>query len=907
LKPDRRFVLAIALLVICALPLPAEISLRLDREFAEPGQSISGVLEGLKEGEEATLEWEDAFGTTLARAPLTGEGGRGLRFRFSLTNPTTLANFIVARTDKEEKSVTFRIFSKVDFWSDYVTVVEFSEKPSAEVLGRLRKAGFRLALSRSLSEAKNLTAGDFYVLSSNLIPREELYKSPANWQKALRAYGSSRIKGVLAGLPYFAARGTVEGWVNSARRRLENEELFHPIGFAIFDDFSIVPDAENYDLSFSPEALRRFRIYLQGLYGSIEDLNQGWQTEYSGWNEVVAPSLDEVVERERRRANGSFNFSSWVDFRLFMQMEFARTLSALIDGVRGGRKIPFGFLGGKYPTPFCGYDWPALLGAAEFIEAADILDNRDRLRSYNDPSRTAIFSRIERSDAVGEHTLWRNFLRGDRGCIVSSRALISFEDKKEPALTPVATALGQIDQGLGALWSRLEAVSDPVAIYDSAPSEFTHFALDCVARGSLPAERPLRWYLTTSTTVANRLAWLSLLEDAGIHPDFVSLQQLKKRDFLRKYRLLILPKCIALSDEELALFESFVKAGGTLVVDSWAGLFDEHGKLRKSPPFEDFLGFRRRQKKAPRITELAQTYRAPREATAEATFPVRRGEFALLSEKGAPSNWQLLESGLQAGRARPLLDVNGNGAVFVRKVRQGRTFYLNLSLLGFISERRNSLLLHNLAVLRDLILETAGVRPRVRIFGTSGSLSGWEAFVWQERANPKIRYIGIIPRRKTSVPAALSKEPESVLSENVEIRLDLGGFLYDMRRGRYLGSGRSLRLDRLDLREPLFIAVLPYRVRGIDFSLGRSGMEVNYRIEILTEGRMPVEGTHIVRLDFEDPTGKSWPHYSMKVLLYRGLASGSLKMPGAIPAGDWTVRASDISTGYRQSAPLAVP
>jgi len=55
----------------------------------------------------------------------------------------------------------------------------------------------------------------------------------------------------------------------------------------------------------------------------------------------------------------------------------------------------------------------------------------------------------------------------------------------------------------------------------------------------------------------------------------------KEPDLSRRFKVIILPKMLCMSDKEILVFKRFVQNGGTLVTDKLCGIFDEHGKARK--------------------------------------------------------------------------------------------------------------------------------------------------------------------------------------------------------------------------------------------------------------------------------------------------------------------------------------
>lgn len=85
------------------------------------------------------------------------------------------------------------------------------------------------------------------------------------------------------------------------------------------------------------------------------------------------------------------------------------------------------------------------------------------------------------------------------------------------------------------------------------------------------------------------MSWTQGLMQAHIAPDYVYDKQFTPAN-LKKYKLLILPMSIALSDEQCRTVVRFAEHGGVVVLGPGTGAADEWGELRKSNPLETHLG-----------------------------------------------------------------------------------------------------------------------------------------------------------------------------------------------------------------------------------------------------------------------------------------------------------------------------
>jgi hypothetical protein len=128
---------------------------------------------------------------------------------------------------------------------------------------------------------------------------------------------------------------------------------------------------------------------------------------------------------------------------------------------------------------------------------------------------------------------------------------------------------------------------------------------------------------------------------------------------------------------------------------------------------------------------------------------------------------------------------------------------------------------------------------------------------------------------------------------------------WSSRDGEYLGrvSEVERKLPRL---EPLILARLPYRVRGVDLKLPSSvkqGGEVKVEFSLRADAR-PAD--HVIRLDvyLPDDTWAYW--YSDTPLASAGAGEAIIPLAEDDPTGRWRVVARDTVTGLEVSKTFRV-
>ncbi|MBN2289485.1 MAG: beta-galactosidase, partial [Candidatus Glassbacteria bacterium] len=90
---------------------------------------------------------------------------------------------------------------------------------------------------------------------------------------------------------------------------------FSPMSYYIYEEPSLTCYGDACDICFSPHCMAAMRKWLAGEYGTLERLNETWETSFASWDEVEP---DDAVQAQAR---GSY--ASWADHRTFMEVTYA--------------------------------------------------------------------------------------------------------------------------------------------------------------------------------------------------------------------------------------------------------------------------------------------------------------------------------------------------------------------------------------------------------------------------------------------------------------------------------------------------------------------------------------------------------------------------------------------------------
>ena len=397
-------------------------------------------------------------------------------------------------------------------------------------------------------------------------------------------------------------------WKRWASERMQAAVKIHrgnaPLFYDIRDELSTTLSANPFDYDFSPQSLAGFRTWLKAQYPSLDALNSRWQTTFSRWDAVAPFSTDRIKNRKAgggaeprgkpdwgevaattfdpvraRKDPTRWNFSPWCDFRTYMDVALARTLSDLRDAARavdpGART---GIEGTQMASAFGGYDLARLSQSLDWVEPYDIAGAREIWGSFL-PGKPMLTTVGEHDARAAGRRLWHLSLLGDTGCIVWwSEDCMDFSQPDWP-LTPRAKALAPALKELqGPLATRFRAArreTDPIYLHYSQPSIQVAWLLESTVDGSTWHRRFSSYEAEHNRHARVRVAWLTALQDLGYAPQFSA--DLEK---LPREATVILPHSYALTDAErraLGRFRAVLSSGPV-------GAFDGHGRLFDGGP-----------------------------------------------------------------------------------------------------------------------------------------------------------------------------------------------------------------------------------------------------------------------------------------------------------------------------------
>jgi len=377
-------------------------------------------------------------------------------------------------------------------------------------------------------------------------------------------------------------------WLEKIRDRLTADAhalaRYRPLFYNLGDEPGIADLTAFWDFDFAPASLTAMRKWLRTRYADLTHLNDQWGSTFRSWDEVVPMTTNDAMRRTDQ------NFSAWGDFKEWMDVAFSRALKSGTDAVHVADPEALSAIEGGQIPGWGGYDYSRLATSVDAMELGDDGDSVEMLRAFN-PNAVMLTTAFG-GGAAEEHRVWRELLRGTRGLILwdPDNQIVGTDGSIGPRGREAASYFREIRDGLGALLINSRRHEDPIAILYSPASMRIEWLLDRIRTDDDWSQRSAETEDEDNPIRVSLRNFAAAIEHIGLQHRFVSAGQVENGELVRAgYRVLILPRTIALSDPAATAIRKFVKAGGTVIADGTPCVFDQHGRRRKTPALADIF------------------------------------------------------------------------------------------------------------------------------------------------------------------------------------------------------------------------------------------------------------------------------------------------------------------------------
>jgi hypothetical protein len=513
----------------------------------------------------AVVELVDGLGRVLAR----GQGSH--RVALMAGRPLVHSGIVRATVGTAVAVIPVRFKAASREWKDYEVMLPWAGPRSyqpwmAALDDQFRRIGvttlaspernFRFMVSAHLS-----AFGIYWYRRDNYLKRKKLYAETRDTRHLTREV-------VLQSPEFEASIRKQFGW-----RTRELAEL-KPFAYYLADESSLTCYTDPFDVDWAPEALARFRQWLSKEYGTLERLNASWGTLFASWD-AVKPMTTEEAQKHG-------NFAPWADHRAYMEREFVRAFARARDWLKEVDPDARPSISGtQVPTAHNGCDWYSIDQELEYIQPYSGGSQDAMHHLFNPKLRITGFTGYGSAGDAARYQQWQRLFYGHCGAsIFWHYTMLNPDLTFSEQGSALAETFAKLQSGIARVFMNSSVVEDGVAIHFSMASIRGAWITD----GAISAE--MGNVNSSSKNFAElarrRDAWVNEMERRGVQFRFLATQQIEAGE-LDKYKVLILPYSIALSDAEIKAIERFMERGGRVFADEQAGRMDERCRWRKQP------------------------------------------------------------------------------------------------------------------------------------------------------------------------------------------------------------------------------------------------------------------------------------------------------------------------------------
>jgi hypothetical protein len=410
--------------------------------------------------------------------------------------------------------------------------------------------------------------------------RDELHleRDDPRWRARWEAWYERRDDSLLVREPCLSAPQTRTRLAERLKESLDALPDRGCIGVSLGDEVSLTAARGPEDICLSPTCREAWARFVERLPG----LSDG---ERASLRDPAAFSTD--ATRLALADGRTEALWGWLLRRRFHQEVLLGLLEELASRAHAAPGAGVGLLGIAGQSAFGGVAVERALPWLDFVECYRTLDARELLFTLREPRQRALLTIFAEPDdpAGAAWQMWEHWLRGGDGLVLwSAREL----ERSQPLFERTARAARDL-RAACALAPDFAPIPAGVAIVHDPDSVAAGWLRDALLDGATWPRRLQSWQEEHGTLERSLRAWLRLLEDCGLQPGSIPIEQVGPRT-AQRFPLLVLNHLLVLDEPDLARLEAFLGAGGTLCVGGDLGWVDSRGRRPERPPLERLRG-----------------------------------------------------------------------------------------------------------------------------------------------------------------------------------------------------------------------------------------------------------------------------------------------------------------------------
>ena len=649
-----------------------------------------------------------------------------------------------------------------------------------------------------------------------------------------------------------------------------------------------------------------YRSYLAGQmqqqYATLAALNQAWGTDYTTFDDVTPVGKADALAALAEGDNAPL--CHWVDHQLCADTMVANWWRAMDRDI--GELAPH--VPSNIGSMVVGWGWPG--SGFDFWRLAE---GKDLVFQYPNPWVHDIFRAAAAPDAY--HGTWyggyglynyppyldqdylpwwavfRNvnlhgLYYGGQSQLYNAERLLGPDLGPVKGVAKIFDNIAELRRGIAKLLFAAERQGDGIAVV-YAP-ENVHAAV-AFERGlpksanwnGLPTGSDLYSYMQSFEGLTY------LLSDIGFSYDVIPSSQLSSASSLGdRWEAIVLPQHLRVTEDQAECLRQFVRGGGTLIADAFAGVLDGRCRADHSGVLGDLFGARFGGGIPDSTVVLMQT-----------------GAAADKSDLGR----LVVDSSVVRDGARALgATADGTPILLSNRYGQGRAILLNVMIRDYQIWRTLSTEVPCRDAVAALLADEAGLEPAI----------GCEVAALYEDQTHRVQatefhrytlgggeYVAFLRHPKLRPDSAVYMS--DLRPKPAWITFGRTAHVYDVRRAMYRG-----RTDRVeDVVYPgraEVYALLPYEVRGLvaTASLADGALKVEARVVPGDPEAAPVP--HVFHIEVLDPRNRIRPELTRNVIGEMGRCRERFFLGYNAMPGTWRAMVRDVATGAAAAASIEV-
>lgn len=906
---------------------------------AKAGEFIIGTVETsspIKEGILITVSFNDCWGRNLGTYDLdTVPGRKSVDFTFKIKNPLShlmIIQVVFYRNNELVQIVEKPVFIERLYDPHTFSLVVYDDCESEFLILKKYETLFNegvTVVARDVSssydpgKAFNM-AVNILLSGAEIIP--VLTNAGDSFDNVIVERGNSSLD-----------------FITELEQHLKSmvDTLHHvnPLAYSIWHDN--IPLQYETATSFSARDFESFHIFLEKKYGSVEDLNKVWETQYSSFSETKPVTLDEARQTD--------SFAVWKDTMLYKSGIFKQIYKCAYNAVSKHDSTALIGISGFHTSlnTYSESDFFDSTGSLDLVLSYQNLMSGlygDRvlsgvLASFSQPSALTglmvsgdVYSRINedllryipwQSLFGGMNSIWWNKMSGGVNAALTPEFSIS------PAFSIVAEESRAIMNGIDRLLLGSTRHTDGIGIFYSPESIIAAYTssqqkskvsslpgnISSVTTGETFEKNLPGFDMTDNIEVIHELpvpmqnyssyrvlksagSFYLACQDLGYTPTFISADQIKNNALIdKRFSILFLPYSQAISDEVIKYIKEFTRRGGTIIADMRPAVMDENLSMRDKGTLDEIFGISQSTERiAPEITGTFMIEDFSLEKNKNSIPPVRHtrtmedGSELMIKNCRGDSSVTVLDG------ATVVASIDSSPALIINEFGEGKGIFLNMGIELYEKLRfrdDGEVFLHILS----LCMDKSGMKlPRVAINDSNENRAiGVNSYLFKDGTG---EYIGLLtePAGEKEVESNINK---MIMKINNPKKLF---YVYNIHTNKFLGAIDKIPLEMLSGRSDLY-ALLPYRVKNIDLNVKSSvvsaGDSVQYSVEIIPHETSSKPGRHVIRIQVIGPDGNEMPYFSESFETEDGIYKGSIHILNSDSPGQWLIKVQDVATGKR--------